>query len=156
MQGWEFTLSLKIVSESLSSFSPKEQPWVSESSSQKSDRVNHSRRSFKKSDVSNSLVRSQKWAICSKQIVVFTMVLTVFHSFSLFMPKSELLPSLFDLYKRATVSNLFPSLFHSQKISVSLEKPKSKFPTLYKPHPSQISYRWLAVEVEYRKGREKV
>ena len=129
---------------------------VSESSSQKSDRVNHSRRSFKKSDVSNSLVRSQKWAICSKQIVVFTMVLTVFHSFSLFMPKSELLPSLFDLYKRATVSNLFPSLFHSQKISVSLEKPKSKFPTLYKPHPSQISYRWLAVEVEYRKGREKV
>ena len=68
------------------------------------------------------------------------MVLTIFHSFSLFMPKSELLPSLFDLYKRATVSNLFPSLFHSQKISVSLEKPKSKFPTLYKPRHIPLKF----------------
>ena len=67
----------------------------------------------------------------------------LFTAFTLFMPKSESLPSLFTpslffkegrqrftliaLYKRATLSE---SLFRSQETSDSLEKPQVEFPTM--------------------------
>ena len=57
-----------------------------------------------------------------------------FTAFSLFMPKSKLLPSLFIKEQNSDLffgkEGLTISLFRSQKTSDSLKKPKSEFPTL--------------------------
>ena len=113
--------------------------------------ANRSRRSLKKSDVSDLLLicsfALKKRAIRSKQIVVSTKFFTVFH---LFMPKSDSILLLFTKERPWAIrshrslqfkkdwnrTSLFEkewntiSTFRSQKTSDSLEKPKSEFSTL--------------------------
>ena len=110
----------------------------------------HSRRSKKKSDMSDLLMiqanRSQKRAIRSKKFL-FLCFWQFFIAFPLFMPKSKSILSLLTkerlcgirscgLWQKSDRSDFlfFTSvlLFSSKKTRDSLEKPLSDFPTLHK------------------------
>ena len=88
--------------------------------------------SYKKSDVSSLLLilsfALKKRVICSKKLIVFSKLFTVFTSFHLFMPKSESLFlkerqerfALVALYKRVAVSDSLPSQFKREQNRVWL------------------------------------
>ena len=86
--------------------------------------------SLTKSDVSDSLIffivnrtfALKKRAIRLKNFVVFTMFLTLFHCFPIFMPKSE------SLFKNE-FEWLFWTLAHKKR-AIRTKKTKSEFPTL--------------------------
>ena len=112
------------MSKSLSQLFKKERPWTKWFCN-----------SLKKSDVSDSLLIQalKNRVICTKNFVFFVYFSLLFPFYAQDRIAPVALCSV-ALYKRVTVSDslFFKSelLFCSQKVSVSIEKPMSEFPTL--------------------------